>query len=283
MAYPNWIIETFIDSTEEVDLSEATLARLIAVADTSEDVGLAKFDTRCWHRAVEDLAGQVRSTILNPGGSVSRVVAIENKTGRAVVFDSALNEWWPKIQCEMAKLGKPNFQRLRALLAQEKAKAVGKFPRERKSLENCHRHLVRCLNGIESLLHLTTQAAEVLAKESAVVADKTLADKPQGVAPRRVLKQPKPEAIAAYRLWSLCGWPQQRIADQLTENFKRPFDQGSVSRMLRQAKEFLEAGGVLPPVSEVKSVESVDPKVIDMGARQDHQTPRQRFHPMTDE
>lgn len=100
---------------------------------------------------------------------------------------------------------------------------------------------------------------------------------------QRPLKEPSPEAFAAYRIYVTLGWTQQRIADRLTQEFKRLFDQGTVSRLLKQTKDFIEAGGVLPKLSEVKSVESVDPKVIDKGARQDHQTQRQRAHQKTDD
>lgn len=98
------------------------------------------------------------------------------------------------------------------------------------------------------------------------------------------LKQPSDDALAAYRIWTLLGLKQQEIADQLTGKFKRPFHQGSVSRMLKQVKQFLEAGGVVPPPRpEVTSVESVDPTIIDKGARQDHQTRRQRRRQTSDE
>lgn len=106
---------------------------------------------------------------------------------------------------------------------------------------------------------------------------------PPGVkneAPRRVPKEPSPEAFAAYRIQVSIGWTQEQIAEQLKQEFKRPFDQGSVSRMLKQVRQFLKAGGELPPLT---SVESVDPKVIELGARQDHQTQRQRIHRTTDE
>jgi hypothetical protein len=102
------------------------------------------------------------------------------------------------------------------------------------------------------------------------------------VAPPRVLKEPKPEAIAAYRL-SMLGWNQQPIADQLTKEFKRPFQQWKVSRLLADARNWLEAGNVFPPLLEAKPATTVDPAQIDKGARQDHQTPRQRHRQSSDE
>lgn len=158
MAHLKWIIESFYEATEEVKRSEAMLKRLIAVADTSEDVGLHESDSPCFHIAVEVLARQVRSAILNPGGHCPGVLGIEKKTGRAVVFDAALKEWWPKIQCEIAKVGMPNFKRLRVLLAQENARAVQQFPRARTSWEKYLQSLVRCLNGVESLLFRSTES-----------------------------------------------------------------------------------------------------------------------------
>lgn len=122
----------------------------------------------------------------------------------------------------------------------------------------------------------TTLSAEVTPQTS----QETTPPGIENEAPRRVPKEPSSEAFAAYRIQVSLGWTQKQIAEQLTQEFRRPIDQGSVSRMLTQVRKFLKAGGELLPLT---SVESVDPKVIELGARQDHQTQRQRFHRTTDE
>lgn len=167
MAHLKWIIESFFEATEDVKFPDAMSKRLIAVADTSEDVGLHEIDSPCWHRAVEHLAGKVRSAILTPNGRCSGVLGIEKKTGRVMVFDAALKEWWPKIQCEISKVGKPNFKRLHVLLAQENARAAQQNPKTKKPLEKYHQSLVRCLNGVESLVFQSTQKGETASNESA--------------------------------------------------------------------------------------------------------------------
>lgn len=180
MAHLKWIIESFFEATEDVKFPDAMLKRLITVADTSEDIGLSRFylqrwqQAACFHEAVEHLAQHVRSAILTPNGCCSGVLGIEKKTGRAVVFDAALKEWWPKIQCEIAKIGNPNFKRLRVLLTQENARAVQQFPRMKKSLEKNYQSLVRCLNGVESLVFRSTQKGEAASNESASVAVKAM-------------------------------------------------------------------------------------------------------------
>jgi hypothetical protein len=57
-----------------------------------------------------------------------------------------------------------------------------------------------------------------------------------------------------------------------------PATQGQVSKWLRQVDEYQSAGGVVPKVEELNTKpQSVDPAILDMGARQDARTPRQRL------
>ena len=91
--------------------------------------------------------------------------------------------------------------------------------------------------------------------------------------------RPPNNAFIAWRLRDLMNITNQtEIAEKMTEQ-GHPASQGQVSRWLTQVKEYLKAGNVLPdiPAEGLKQKpEAIDPSVIEMGARQDGQTPRQR-------
>lgn len=94
----------------------------------------------------------------------------------------------------------------------------------------------------------------------------------------RPLNEPSKEDFAAYRLYVVAQMKQGRVAKELTAEFHKPFDQGGVSRRVKRVRAFLKAGGVMPELEQGNaSVASVDPAVIEMGARQDGQTCRQRM------
>jgi hypothetical protein len=92
------------------------------------------------------------------------------------------------------------------------------------------------------------------------------------------MKQPSKDAIAAYRLWFLTGKTQTELAEQLTEELKRPITQGTVSRWLKQVKAWLKAGNVLPDLTPTRhpKPQPMDPERIDLGERQDGRARRQR-------
>ena len=101
---------------------------------------------------------------------------------------------------------------------------------------------------------------------------------------KRTLTEPSREAFAAYQLYKIVGMNQVPIAEQLTKEFRRQISQGQVSRWVTEVGAFLEAGGVMPPMAiAINGIASVDPKILDMGARQDGQTPRQRFKSTSDD
>lgn len=101
---------------------------------------------------------------------------------------------------------------------------------------------------------------------------------------KRFLKEPSREAFVAYRISRAIGMKQTEIAEQLTTEFRRPIAQGQVSRWLSEVSDFLVAGGVMPPMATaINGIASVDPKILDMGARQDGQTPRQRSKSTSDD
>jgi len=84
------------------------------------------------------------------------------------------------------------------------------------------------------------------------------------------IKCPPDKAFQAYRLSVLKGWNQTQIAEELVTN------QGQVSRWIKDAKEYINAGNVLPDLEVMNKPQSIDPTVIDMGARSDGRAPRQR-------
>jgi hypothetical protein len=101
---------------------------------------------------------------------------------------------------------------------------------------------------------------------------------PQPSGSRRALKEPSKDAIAAYRLNLLTGKTQTELAQVLTNQLKRPVDQGTVSRWLTQVKAWLDAGNVLPDltVARERKPAPIDPERIDLGERQDGRAKRQR-------
>ena len=91
------------------------------------------------------------------------------------------------------------------------------------------------------------------------------------------IKLPSEKAMKAWRLRALQGINDQtELAIAMTKEGV-PATQGQVSKWLKEAEEYLEAGGVFPKLESLnQKPDTVDPKVIDMGARQDGLTPRQR-------
>jgi len=103
---------------------------------------------------------------------------------------------------------------------------------------------------------------------------------------RRTMKQPSKDAIAAYRLQLLKGKTQKALAEQLTEELRRPVNQGTVSRWLKQVKAWLEAGNVLPDLTtttRTRKPRPLDPEKIDLGERQDGRANHQRERRSSDE
>jgi hypothetical protein len=101
---------------------------------------------------------------------------------------------------------------------------------------------------------------------------------PQVARPPQSRKEPSKDAIAAYRLKLLTGQTQTELAEQLTKELKRPIDQGTVSRWLRQVKVWLEAGNVLPDLTATPGTKPMpmDPERIELGERRDGRAKHQR-------
>ncbi len=89
--------------------------------------------------------------------------------------------------------------------------------------------------------------------------------------------RPPDKAFQAWQLRELVGISKQgEIADIMTKQ-GIPATQGQVSKWLKAVDEWRAAGGVMPEVGTLDGQpQSVDPDILDMGARQDGLTPRQR-------
>ena len=90
-------------------------------------------------------------------------------------------------------------------------------------------------------------------------------------------RRPPTIAFKAWRLRELFKITnQEEIARKMTENGVLA-TQGQVSKWLKAVDAFLEAGGVMPSLKTLdEQPTAMDPRVLDMGARQDGRTPRQR-------
>lgn len=94
---------------------------------------------------------------------------------------------------------------------------------------------------------------------------------------RAALQLPSKEAMMAWRLRALKGQTQQGIADEMTRQLNRKVKQPAVSNWLKEADEFLLAGGVFPKLPMMPQAPiSVDPTVIEMGERVDGRSKHQR-------
>ena len=90
------------------------------------------------------------------------------------------------------------------------------------------------------------------------------------------IKRPSENAFKAWRLRDLFGVNKQaELAAKMTEDGV-PADQGTVSRWLKDVREYMAAGGVLPELPKMDKPAAIDPSKIDMGERQDGRTPHQR-------
>jgi len=89
-------------------------------------------------------------------------------------------------------------------------------------------------------------------------------------------KRPPENAFKAWRLRDLKGpRTQQEIAEKMSDELGRTVSQGEISRWLSQVEKYLKAGNILPDLpAPMGKPQSIDPAVLDMGARVDHRAPR---------
>jgi hypothetical protein len=94
---------------------------------------------------------------------------------------------------------------------------------------------------------------------------------------QRKMRRPSELAIAAYRLWFATQRPQEEIAKVLSREHGATIRQNQVSRMLKQVEKYVRAGNVLPDLPKpARRAVAIDPAKLDMGAREDQLTQRQR-------
>jgi hypothetical protein len=131
---------------------------------------------------------------------------------------------------------------------------------------------------LAAMRELRAWADGTLAASAAEPAGPTSVPAAEPPANKKSLKEPPPEAFAAYRLSRGTGAPQQTIAKTLSEEFRRPISQGTVSRWLGDVKDWLEAGNVLPPLPEPvkRKPMSMDPERIDLGPHWERRARHQR-------
>ena len=90
------------------------------------------------------------------------------------------------------------------------------------------------------------------------------------------LKHPPDKAFRACFVRDILGESNQtRIAEIMTSE-GIPANQSQVSRWLKAVDEYRAAGGIVPTPDELNRPQAIDPDIIEMGARLDGLTPRQR-------
>ncbi len=169
--------------------------------------------------------------------------------------------------------------------------AIGGWPDAKETLkpedaDKAFEDFTRATNHLRDIAHPQTIQAAVqpATAVSAFVPQKGQSQtEPTGgvdvPAEKPILKLPPDAAVKAYRLKWILGVPRQaEIADRLSRELRKPVSQGQVSKWLRQAEEFVRAGGVLPGLPDTPSEKPlpVDPERLDLGPRQDGRTERQR-------
>lgn len=103
-----------------------------------------------------------------------------------------------------------------------------------------------------------------------------LKPKPSEEKPTLQKRIPTEEAFQAYRLKTLLGFSQKEILQTLAKESGIMVSQPTLSRWIKQVENFVSAGGDLPSMAEAPDIQSIDPRILDMGANQDGRTKRQR-------
>jgi len=89
---------------------------------------------------------------------------------------------------------------------------------------------------------------------------------------RKKIKEPSKKAIQAYLLYKSTSWSQTVCAEYMNKELKPkvPFRQDSISRLVTEAKNWLEASGLdVFPKHMTTNILIMDPYKLEMGARQD--------------
>jgi len=103
--------------------------------------------------------------------------------------------------------------------------------------------------------------------------------------PAKHIKEPSNTAKQAYLAFKALGYTQTKLAEIMTDRLKpqKPFEQYQMSRMIGDCEKWLKANNldVFPP-DKMPVVKTVDPDILDMGARTDDRLtgdPRHKHKP----
>jgi hypothetical protein len=129
----------------------------------------------------------------------------------------------------------------------------------------------------ETLAEEMGQRTLLLANPNPQPPDSEATDNDTENKPRAILKRPPDKAFQAWQIRELVGISKQGdIAEMMTTQGVSA-TQGQVSKWLAAVEEWRQAGGLMPDVGTLENEpQSVDPDILDMGARRDGRTPRQR-------
>jgi len=136
----------------------------------------------------------------------------------------------------------------------------------------------RLETDVPDLMAMTEDVREELAKRSGGQQAAVMVAPGSDGKNSRSLVEPCPDAFTCYRVSIASGMKQVELAELLTKELKRKVSHGQVSRWNKRVKEWVEAGNVLPPLPQASrgTATAIDPQTLDLGARRDGHTPRQR-------
>ena len=89
---------------------------------------------------------------------------------------------------------------------------------------------------------------------------------------RNRVKEDLRKAIRAFFLYRTLPYTQEEVARLMTEDFDppKPFQQYQISRLVKRFEKYLNGKGIKAIFpDDNKGVKSIDPKIIDLGPRND--------------
>lgn len=95
---------------------------------------------------------------------------------------------------------------------------------------------------------------------------------------RLAVPRPSENNFLIYRIHATTGMKQRQVALEFTGMKRLPMDQGQVSKSLQRVNAWKKAGNEDPTTDlpDPRKAVPVDPQMLDLGPRQDGQTPAQR-------
>jgi len=218
-------------------------------------------------RVLDDLARDVSAHIVAPPNQTGAqwVLGVLELADGACTFAIHTDNFFVSCDCDSASDEDP-FPVSSRIITEESVETV------------CQRHdYARIQRGLTEASRYAYCAAVLATNVTNAPSGKAADEDEIPPAPRKLPTRPPNKAFQAWQLRELLGISnQQEIANKMTEQGV-PATQGQVSRWLAAVEEWRTAGGVMPELGSLNGKpQSVDPDVLDMGARQDGLTPRQR-------